>query len=346
MGAAKYLKFADKRLLLALNLNVLRISAVEVSFFFAAAPDPLTYQYLSDLRIAPTRAVELSQVRAGIMGFTYGAESPHPLIAAFRAAISAADPEAEVRALLSGYYAAVQPRDAAEVVGLPPAEAPGLMTETLGSWVMPWSERSAADTARHRRICLEEEGLANGIRLTLEDGATFFGPVSPRKLDLEVARITSLARSMKMNGFRPDAARPVEVIALRSGGEYRWLVVQGQHRIAACAAFGIESLDVRILRIIRREDAAYWPHVVAGTFTIDGALACFDRLFAGQPGPSAAGWCAERPFRLREHTSAGAAPAPGARRLAEAGVPAAARSSCTTAGARERQRHEPPEQLY
>jgi hypothetical protein len=273
-----------------MNLDVRRIGGNTASLRHFADADPITFQYLSDLRIAPTLTIELSQARAGIMGFSYCPVLAHPLARAFKAAKKELAHGGAVRNILADYYSMVQPASALEIVDLNRDEAPGLAGIPLHSWVMPWSERSIEETAAHRRTCLEEEGLANGKFVSMNDGATLFGPVTEEKLSLETARVTALAVSMKARGFRSSLTNPIEVIGLRAGTEYRWFVIQGQHRLAACAAFGIAKVDVRLVRLVRREDAEFWPHVVTRTFTVAGALKCFDRLFAGNVCACATSW--------------------------------------------------------
>jgi hypothetical protein len=196
----------------------------------------------------------------------------------------------------------VQPASALEIVDLTAADAPGLVGIPLHSWVMPWSERSIEATATHRRICLEEEGLAKGTFVSISDGATLFGPVTEKKLNLETARVSALAESMQARGFQANAGQPIEVIGLRANGEYRWFVIQGQHRLAACAAFGVLTVSARLARIVRREDVEFWPHVVNKTFTVAGALKCFDRVFVGKVSSCAASWLApaHRPMKMED----------------------------------------------
>jgi hypothetical protein len=291
--AMRVLKYGLKRLLLAMNLDVrsLRRSTRLHQHFNDA--DPITYQYLSDLRLAPSIKIDLCHTRAGILGFPYGPASVHPLANAFEAArgdMARGGSEDSVRGILSNYYNMVQPRSALEVVDLDQEKAPGLLGIPLYNWVMPWSERSIEDTGAHRRICLEEEGLAHGKLVSISDGVTLFGPVSEKKLSLEVTRIANLARSMEKRGFQSSAIQPIEVIGLRAGFEYRWFVVQGQHRLAACSAFEIMRVPARVVRVVRREDAQFWPHVLTKTFTLSGALQCFDRLFEGRVCGCASAW--------------------------------------------------------
>jgi hypothetical protein len=261
-------------------------------------------------------SIRVEDARAGVAGFGCNLESGHPLITAFMAARGLAKPEdmrPAIREILIQYYANVRPRSAADVLGLHEHDAPGLAGTPLQSWVFPWSELSIADTTIMRNTCLVEEGLAERRKLSLSDGHTFYGPVSQAKLDLETQRIAGLCQSFARIGFRPSQREPIDVVALRSGRHFRWLVVQGQHRIAACAAFGIESVEARIVRIIRREDAEYWPHVASGTFEIDAAVKCFDRIFAGEAFPAAAPWSA---MRQQGGTSRNAASAEGGRHRA------------------------------
>jgi hypothetical protein len=301
----KRLKFIAKDVLRSFGLEVRRIG-VDPSEGWLAGADPLTCQYLSDLAIAPLVQIQIGDAIAGVSGFSCVSESGHPLIAAFEAARCMEEPakaEDAIRGALLQYYEVVRPKSAAEVLGLTEPQAPGLAGEPLHHWVFPWSERTKAGIAAHRRTCLEEEALHQGLHLTLEDGGTFYGPVSAGKLDLEVTRIHGLCQSMTKHGYRGRNAQPLEVIGLRTGAAYRWLIIQGQHRLAACVAFGVSEAEARVARIIRREDASYWPHVVAGTFTLEGALACFDRLYSATPFAAASQWLALRKSELAASTT-------------------------------------------
>jgi hypothetical protein len=297
-----FLKFALKRLFELSNLEVRRVAEVPAS----TSADPVTYQYYADLRPAPTVRVALADVRAGVMAFQYASPPAHPFVlAAWRATRTSSPDKAAsaIRSAISGYYELVRPASALEVVDLAREEAPGLVGIPVHKWVFPWSERSIDENAKFRQVCLEEEGLANGTRISAADGLTLFGPVSERKLELETARLTKLVDSVAAKGFLADARRPLEVVGLRADGEYRWLVVQGQHRFAVCAAFGIRQTAVRVTRIIRREDAMHWPHVVWKTFTVGGATRLFDRIFSGEAPHCAKTWLAAHAERVTDAES-------------------------------------------
>ena len=246
--------------------------------------DPVTYQYLVLLRHVPCIHISIAHARSGGLGFPYEAETAHPFVLAFRAAqqISIDERRAAVQNVLSAYYDIVRPRSALEVLDLSRDEAPGLLNLPADAWLMPWDERSVQQNISRRRASVAEEGFAHKKTVTSRDGLSSFGPVSDRRLRFEVDRIADLVNSMESNGFRYDPEEPLEVFGLRVGERYRWVVMRGQHRFAACTAFDVATVQARVVKIIRRDDASFWPHVVSGTFSVTGALRIFDRLFAGQ----------------------------------------------------------------
>lgn len=67
------------------------------------------------------------------------------------------------------------------------------------------------------------------------------------------------------------------------GSEYRVMISRGQHRIAALAAMGAKTAPVRLLpKIIARSEASLWPNVDRGFYTVEQAMAVFDRIFEGR----------------------------------------------------------------
>ena len=174
---------------------------------------------------------------------------------------------------------------------LRPDEAPGLANVDAAHFLLPWGSESVEERAWRLRLWAFAGSLANRRKIVLpKHGMTDFGPVSERKLALEVQRVLVLDESLKANGFRPSARHPLEVVGLRRGGDYRWLAMRGRHRFAACAAWAIDSVDARVTKVIRREDVCTWPRVVSGAFTQQGALRVFDRLFRGQPPACGLAW--------------------------------------------------------
>lgn len=250
--------------------------------------DPVTTQYLQapavyEVAVAETRGL-----------FALGLplrEDIHPFVKAAVIAKGHVNPGPQIRAILTRYYDAVTPRAALEVVDLTEEDAPGLSGVPPEGWIFPWSDRSVEQTMKARRRSMRLDALQYGKSMPPGQGFTAFGPAGEAKLDLEVMRIERLVRSCTANGFRSfDRKNPLRVTALRREKAYRWLVADGHHRFAACAAFSIKSVPVIVRNIVRREDHEYWPQVVSGVFQPSGALKLFDRLFQGEPARICHGW--------------------------------------------------------
>lgn len=305
IGSASLLLF--RRALRPFGLDVKKQGGAVSWLPHRADIDPLTYLYFVDLRHVPTIRIELAQARLGILALPYDMAGANPFALAFEAAFAVQDEAAArsaVAAILSAYYAAVQPHDACAALDLTPEEAPGLQNLPAQHWIAPWGTESIEQRIWRMQLWSLKDGLANKKLVAANDGVTAFGPVSERKLALEIDRIIKLARSIRAKGYRAEDRDAPEVFGLRAGDEYRWFVIRGQHRFAACVAIGIDHAAARVTKIIRREDAGEWPHVVSGNFSMTDALKVFDRLFAGVPPACAAAWVERNSRPARDGTSA------------------------------------------
>lgn len=172
------------------------------------------------------------------------------------------------RPALERFYREFQPEDIAAMYGLTAATGGG----ELPPWELPW-------LLRDRRPPPGEKGLA------ANDGVSYFGPCSARKIDLELRRLTRLADSIRRHGYRhrPIAAMHIAGHFLRRGDELRFFVRGGKHRTAALVALGYEHVPVRMRdtwpRLISRDQVDDWPLVQAGAMSRAVALKVFDRYF-------------------------------------------------------------------
>lgn len=250
----------------------------------SARPDPITHQYL---QTPATADVKLRDVRGLFsLGLPLAPET-HPFVRAALAAregICDGTARRKIEAVLERYYQAVRPSSALEAIDLEVEDAPGLCGVAVAGWVFPWSDRSVEDTLVRRQRAMRLDALQYGRIMPADQGFTAFGPAGERKLELESLRLAKLVCSVAANGFRTaNRKSPMQVVALRRDGRYRWLVAQGHHRFAVCAAFSVPEVAAVVRNVVRREDAEFWPQVAAGIFTKQGALALFDRLYEGRP---------------------------------------------------------------
>ncbi len=111
----------------------------------------------------------------------------------------------------------------------------------------------------------------------------FFGPSTPRKIDIEVQRLQSVVRSIRKQGYQPDKYGDILGYFMRLDGEYRFFICSGKHRAAALAFLGFESIPVRMRpfwpRVIDGDRVGDWPLVRSGQMSEDFALAVMRRYF-------------------------------------------------------------------
>jgi hypothetical protein len=158
------------------------------------------------------------------------------------------------------------------------------------TFIMPWRSGTLDHVVEQRDAWMKKDARQYGRALSLDDGCQMYGPVSRAKGELEIHCLSVLYRSIAVRGYRRDVSRDGDVrgeFLTEAGGNSCFLIRSGQHRIAVVAALGLPSIPMRIIDPpVKREEVEYWPQVIAGTITPEGALAVFDRVIEGWLAPS------------------------------------------------------------
>ncbi|WP_290651123.1 hypothetical protein [Aquisalimonas sp.] len=197
-------------------------------------------------------------------------------------------PAAFSGSVLEAYYRQCQPASAAEVLGLPEDQAPGLSGLHAHAYTMPWW--AGRPDLQKRALWRKREAAQYGYQLSITDGNKNYGPVSLENGELEILRLTRLYQSMSLHGYQRHDGVDGDVkgmLLTDAGGNWCVSTRSGQHRVAVAAALGLESIPVRINHApVKREELLYWPQVAEGRISPDGALVVFDRTMRGDPPPA------------------------------------------------------------
>jgi len=192
---------------------------------------------------------------------------------------------------LRRFYETWQPANLAETLLIVPAQAGD---QLLGlppiPWLVPWS--GGADWERwigqtRTQVARRTRRLGDGYALN-----RFCGPVSERYGEMRLASLLKVYRSIRGGGYRP--ASHIRANLLVREGECRVLISDGNHRAAALAAAGFDTIPVWVAgkdkygpSVVWRGDVSSWPVVRSGLLAQDQALAIFDRIFdANSPLPA------------------------------------------------------------
>jgi hypothetical protein len=228
----------------------------------------------------------------GPLGFVPSEKAAHPYVLTVKAHIEGTLKKGN-GSPLERYYRAVQPKTAAELLGLPTGSIldrfPAIEAD------LPWMAAPGPQMRRKRARLMAADSAEAGRPLTLADGWNNIGPVSPAKAALETTRLVRVTDSIREQGYRvASLSQHVLGFVLRRGDDFAVIIWGGEHRVPALAALGYESVPLLLLpyRVANHEEADSWPAVRAGIMTRDQACAVCDRLLAGElPDTVARNWC-------------------------------------------------------
>jgi len=184
---------------------------------------------------------------------------------------------------LRRFYEIWQPANLAETLLIDPSQAGAeLLALPPIPWLVPWS--GGADWDRwigktRTQIARRTRRLGDAYALN-----RFCGPVSERYGEMRLAGLIKVYRSIREVGYSPTSH--IRANLLVRDGECRALISDGNHRTAALAAAGFDTVPVWVAgrdkygpAVIWRGDAASWPAVRSGLFSHEQAVTVFDRVF-------------------------------------------------------------------
>jgi hypothetical protein len=178
-------------------------------------------------------------------GFAYGPLHP------FVAALNNGQTEFE------RFYSSFQPKNICEFYNIAADVRAG---SDLPPWEIPWYGRA------------DRRPPPGELNLSAEHGVSFYGPVTEKKLALEMERLTNLVRSVRSNGFDPDAFGDIQGYILRHENEACFFVRGGKHRAAVLTHLGHTHIPVTfratLPRLVDGSQAQSWPLVRSGKLDI------------------------------------------------------------------------------
>lgn len=124
----------------------------------------------------------------------------------------------------------------------------------------------------------------NDIRPKDQYKSRFCGPSDPSRLQGEFSRMIALYEQIKKEGYRPWRHDFISGTVFRSrSGELRFVVIEGNHRLAILSHLGVKSARVSYLpnyhQIIDEHDVDNWSYVRSGECTVEDALCYFNAFF-------------------------------------------------------------------
>jgi hypothetical protein len=200
---------------------------------------PLPTPYADAHRSHPTPfELDLTRVTTPC-GFSYAEAGWHPYVAALEEHLARPDLPYE-RSILARYYARFRPSNVQEVL----LEDVGAPLSPIDRWPpVPklYKHLWTLNPRRLERILRDSEGWARNVKQHI-------GPQSAAQAAAHLDRIVSVYDSVRRGGYRPDAY-PDGIVTgyfLECDGDFRFMVVLGNHRLAAFRAAGVRRILARL----------------------------------------------------------------------------------------------------
>ncbi|ABR46958.1 TPR repeat-containing protein [Alkaliphilus metalliredigens QYMF] len=176
--------------------------------------------------------------------------------------------------ILKMYYEKFQPQNLQQAL-LDPKHSP--LNPINKGWIgYPWTWNT-----RNKVIIDQKFGE------TRPGGNHFFGPNSHEFGKNEFQRIIINCELIKSVGYQPEgfADGYISGYMLKTKGDYRFIVTEGQHRMAALVALGYKTIKCRFIqkeeypRVVNIKDSKRWPQVINGAYSKKVAEKIFNMFF-------------------------------------------------------------------
>lgn len=214
-------------------------------------------------------------------GFSFSKTGWHPFVEAYHDMFANSGKSQFQGSYLERYYKTWTPNSSGDAVagfGNAPAVLKSIAPFTLHA---PWMDMCPQDRqAMMENIIIDENRVAGCAGLAASEGYGLHGPVSERKGEIEFQRLIKIYKSIKANGYdRTHGDGDVTAIGIEHGGAFRFCVMYGQHRVAAAAALGLESVPVNITKVVHYTEICHWPQVYRGFWSEVQAQKFIEHLF-------------------------------------------------------------------
>ena len=163
---------------------------------------------------------------------------------------------------LDSFYKKFTPKNIAQMYFQPEK---GYTGEDLPPWELPWIPRSIMSPP------------AGEGGLSIDEGVSYFGPVTEKKLKLECQRISMVKESILKKGYMPDT--DINGLFFKDEKDFVFFVRGGKHRAAVLGFLGYQRIPVTMRHgwpfVISEKNVSEWSLVKSGDINEKLALKIF-----------------------------------------------------------------------
>ena len=168
--------------------------------------------------------------------------------------------------------------------------------------VLPWENIKIEDKYLNFPKSVKFDRGKNGFKINSDNDKEIMKIDEKFSANSHIYQYVSLIKSITKYGYISGKDNNyIEAEILTKEDDYRWKISgEGNHRAIILSVLGFKSADCKIKKIVRYEDAKFWPNVKNGLFTIKQAQKIFLRYFDANPPRSYNLWnkyCKDIPLK-------------------------------------------------
>jgi hypothetical protein len=175
--------------------------------------------------------------------------------------------------------------NAAEYLDIETDENKKLINYPWWSTVYPWENRTFENKLKHYPQEVKKNRLSNNMKILSNNPDEIMKDDFENSLSSHAKQYAELTEKIRKDGFKYDASYAhISAEIFVDKNMFCWKVgLEGNHRIAAAAALGLEKIPVNITKIIKLDELEYWPNVKLGYFNKKQAIKIFYSIFNAKP---------------------------------------------------------------
>lgn len=151
--------------------------------------------------------------------------------------------------------------------------------------VLPWENTDIKKKLIEFPTSVKVDRAKNGFIIKSDDPTIIMKEDDQNSLKSHINQYYSLIKSIKEHGYDPELNKNyIEVELLLKKNKFCWKPSgEGNHRSTVVSSLGYKNIKTILTKIIRYEEAEYWPNVVNGTFKKNEAEVIFNKYFYANP---------------------------------------------------------------
>ena len=162
--------------------------------------------------------------------------------------------------------------------------------------VYPWESCTFVDKLKYYPQMVKKNRLNNGMKILSNNSEEIMKDDFENSLPSHARQYAEITEQIRNNGFiysKDYTSVSAEIFVDKDA--FCWKVgLEGNHRIAAAAALGLERIPVNITKVIRLDELKHWPNVKLGYFSEKQAIKIFYNIFNANPSQIHQKWIKKR----------------------------------------------------